>query len=303
VKSLGFSSLGLPLFGADARPVDTVLDTLFADGLYDLLELHLAEPLPPLGGGGSLLIQREVRATFRAIADGAARRNGRVAFGVGGRFVLGPTKHEPSLIAPDADGRALRIRLLREALDVASELESPFLVFLGGPSRDALSPGKYDGEEWKRFEDGIAALLPHAEARGVVLAPEAHSRHVFANATDARRLRSAFGSKMLGLTADVVHLSITESAPLGAVLESLASFATHVQLDNLTVESRRPGADIVHVLLDESGAVDIPDALGALARAGYASAVSVEFLRADAPEVDALAYARRIGVWLRARSG
>jgi sugar phosphate isomerase/epimerase len=303
VTTLGFSSLGLPIFGEDAKPVDTVLDALFEDGRYDLLELHLEAPLPPRVGRDAPLIGDDTRSAFRTIAKGASRRSGRVGFGVGGRFVLGPTKHEPSLVCADVEGRALRIRLLREALDLASDLESPFLVFLGGPSPDALAPGKHSREAWKLFEDGIATLLPHAEARGVVLAPEAHSRHVFATADDARRLKSAFSSKMLGLTADVVHLAITETAPLATVLEGLAPIATHVQLDNLTTASCRPGAPIVHTLLHEPGAVDVGGALAALSRGGYRGAVSVEFLRADAPEVDALTYCREIGAWLRSRLG
>jgi sugar phosphate isomerase/epimerase len=303
VRRLGFSSLGLPLFGGDARPVDTVLDALFDGGLYDLLELHLEAPLPSRSDPDASVIDAGTRKAFGAIAKGAARRGGRVGIGVGGRFVLGATKHEPSLVCDDAEGRALRLRLLREALDLASDLESPFLVFLGGPSPDALVPGKHAREAWKRFEEGIATLLPHAEARGVVLAPEAHSRHIFATADDARRLRSVHASKMVGFTADVVHLSITETSPLSTVLESLAPLATHVQLDNLTPASCGPGAAIVHTLLHEPGAVDIDGALAALSRGGYEGVVSVEFLRADAPDVDPLHYCREIGGWLRSKMG
>ena len=297
-RELGFSSLGLPFFGADALPQGRILDALFGDRLYDLLELHISQRLDESVGA---VIPAEVRRAFREIAEGAAERGGRVVLGVGGRFLLGPKKHEPSLIDPLPEGRAARLRLLRESIDLAADIGARVLVFLGGPSDEALLPGKHQGEAWKRFEDGIGSLVAHAEARDVVLAPEAHSKHIFATVNDVRRLKATFPSKSVGFTADVVHQSIAEDEPLDRVLQELAPLATHVQLDNVTRETCVRGAEIVHTLVHEPGAVDFPSALRALyERGGYRGPVSVEFLREDFAGIDALAYCRDVGAWLRA---
>ncbi len=297
---IGFSSLGLPLFGKDAEPRERVLDALFADGLYDLLELHLSQRLvTDQGWSRQVLIPAELRRTFRDIASDVQRRGGRVIFGLGGRYLLDAEKHTPSLIDARPEARAARIRLLREAIELASEIGSRALIFLGGPSAEALASNKHQGDAWKAFEEAIGALLPHAEANNVVLAPEGHSKHIFATVRDLRRLRETFPSPHLGFTADVVHQSITEEQPLDRVLHEVATFATHVQLDNVTRESCRPGVPIVHTKLDESGAIDIPRALRSLRGGGYGGALSVEFLREDFPGVDALAYCRDIGAWLR----
>ena len=190
--TLGCSSLALPLFGPGARAAEEVLDAAFAEGPYQVLELHLSEPLgaPEAGRVIPLAMRRQVEA----VARGARERGAGVLLGLGGRFLLGPTKHEPSLIHPDAEGRRLRLRLLQEALALAEELGVDRLVFLSGPSPLAAAPDKHATPAWRWLEEGLEALLAQAEARRITLSPEAHSLHLLADVEDVRRLQARLPS-------------------------------------------------------------------------------------------------------------
>lgn len=301
--TLGCSSLGLPLMGPGALPPDEVLDAVFAQGGYELLELHLTEPLASPGPGSRVLC-RDVTCAVERIANGVRARGGAVLLGLGGRHLLGPCRHEPSLISPDSAGRERRRRLIEEGLALAADIGAGALIFLGGPSPLAADLRKHQAREWRWLEEGIEQLLGQAEARRVVLAPEAHSRHLFADVADLRRLKERFPSPFLGFTADTVHQSITEPRPLREVYRELGPWITHVQLDNTSTSPSERGGALRHVLLDSAeGRVDLAGAVAGLGEGGYAGALCLEFLRDDFPEVDPVAYCVRIGGWLRARLG
>ncbi len=297
--ALGCSSLALPLFGPGARPAEAVLDAAFAAGPYDVLELHLSEALGPSVAGR--VIPPAVVQQVEAIARGAMARGAKVLLGLGGRFLLGPTKHEPSLIHPDPEGRGLRRRLIEEAIDLSADLGMERLVFLSGPSPLAAAPDKHASAQWRWFEEGVEQLLARAEARRVVLSPEAHSLHLLADVADVRRLHERLPSPFLGFTADTVHQTLTEARPLDEVYRELSPRISHVQLDNTSTSREERGSPIRHTPVDGEGQVDLVGALAGLYEGGYRGTVSVEFLRVDFPEVDALDYCLRVGRWLRDR--
>ncbi|HEX8825868.1 MAG TPA: sugar phosphate isomerase/epimerase [Archangium sp.] len=297
--ALGCSSLALPLFGPGARPAEEILDAAFAAGPYDVLELHLSESLGTPEGGR--VIPRSIVQQIEAIARGAMGRGAKVLLGLGGRFLLGPTKHEPSLIHPDPEGRGLRRRLIEEAISLSADLGMERLVFLSGPSPLAAAADKHSSPEWHWLEEGMERLLVQAEARGVVLSPEAHSLHLLADVADVQRLHARFPSPFLGFTADTVHQTLTEARPLDVVYRELSPRISHVQLDNTSTPRAERGRPIRHTPVDGEGEVDLVGALAGLYEGGYRGTVSVEFLRVDFPDVDALAYCLRVGQWLRDR--
>src|SRR5690349_23010918 len=89
---LGYSSLGLPLWCARDRERESLLEAVFGDYGYKLLELHI-ESTTYSPAIGSRVLDDIACATLRSIAAGVSKRGGRLALGLGARYLLGPTKH------------------------------------------------------------------------------------------------------------------------------------------------------------------------------------------------------------------
>jgi sugar phosphate isomerase/epimerase len=295
---LGYSSLGLPLWGAWEAERESVLDAVLGDYGYDLLELHI-ETTTHSRAPGTPVLDDAALEMLRAIAAGVRKRRGRLVLGLGARFLLGPTKHEPSLIHRDPAARALRLRVLEEAVDVAADLDARALIFLSGTGLTTTSQPKWVGPEWARLESGIERLLVRAEARRVVLAPEAHSAHLFSTIADVLHLQHRFPSPYLGFTADTAHQTVTEGQPLRDLYRQVPARITHLQLDNVRSLPAKTGMSLEKKPLDLPGLVDVAGAISGLLERGYSGAISVEFLRHDYRDVDPLAYCERIARWLK----
>jgi len=290
---LGWSTLGLPPL-RDDNDIARALAVVTESG-FNTLEVHINEPLAL---GGPRLLDDSLRRRLTAIVQEMRRRGGSCLLGLGGRHLLSSEKHQPTLFAPEASERALRLKLVSETVELAGELGVDAVIFLSGPSGQALATGKHGTDEWARFVESMAALVRAAERAGVVLAPEAHSRHLFAGLADLAALRAALPSPAIGFTGDTVHQTLVEGEPLERLYARAAPALTHIQLDNLAAVPAA-GAAIAHAPITASGAVDLAAAIRGLRAGGYSRAIGVEFLAVDHPTVDPLAYCREAGAWLR----
>ncbi len=291
---LGWSTLGLPPL-RDDEDISRALAVVTESG-FNTLEVHLNETLAL---DGPQLINDPLRRRLTAIVHEMRRRGGTCLLGLGGRHLLSNEKHQPTLFAPDVGARALRLKLVSETIALAGELGVDAVIFLSGPSPRALAADKHGSDDWARFVESMAALARVAERAGVTLAPEAHSRHLFAGLADLAALRAALPSPALGLTGDTVHQTIVEGEPLDTLYARAAPALTHIQLDNLAAVPAA-GAAIAHAPITVAGAVDLAAAIRGLRAGGYSRAIGVEFLAVDHPKVDPLTYCREAGAWLRA---
>ena len=95
----------------------------------------------------------------------------------------------------------------RKAIDEAEALGAPLIVLVCG-----AMPGQSLSESRKQIRDGIAAVLPYAEAAGVKLAIEplhpmyADSRSAINTLCQANNLAEELNSPWLGIALDVYHL-------------------------------------------------------------------------------------------------
>jgi sugar phosphate isomerase/epimerase len=103
--------------------------------------------------------------------------------------------------------RQSRIDDNRRAVDEAAEIGAPVLVLVSGPPFDRdIDLAR------QQVEDGIRALLPYAEERGVRLAIEplhpmfAGDRSVVVTLGQANALASRLGSASVGVAVDVYHV-------------------------------------------------------------------------------------------------
>lgn len=107
----------------------------------------------------------------------------------------------------DAVGRQAALDDNRRAIDEAAELGAPHVVLVCG-----AAPGQPLTESRKQIRDGIAAVLPHAEAAGVKLAIEplhpmyADNRSAINTLGQANDMAEALNSPSVGVAVDVYHL-------------------------------------------------------------------------------------------------
>ncbi len=107
----------------------------------------------------------------------------------------------------EAAGRQLALDDNRRAVDEAAALGAPHVVLVCG-----AVPGQPLAESRKQIRDGIAAVLPHAEAAGVKLAIEplhpmyADSRSAVNTLAQANDLAEDLASPWVGVAVDVYHL-------------------------------------------------------------------------------------------------
>lgn len=110
--------------------------------------------------------------------------------------------------AREAAGRQNAIDDNKLCIDQAQALGAPLIVLVCG-----AVPGQSLAESRKQITDGIAAVLPHAEAAGVKLAIEplhpmyADDRSAVNTMRQAHEICDALGSPAsLGIAADVYHI-------------------------------------------------------------------------------------------------
>ena len=205
----------------------------------------------------------------------------------GARFLMDPRrKHEPTLITPDAGGRARRLEFLKRAVDVCATCQGEAVSFWAGVPR----PGVTDEAAWSWLVEGVGRLADHAASMGVVLAVEPEPG-MLVETVDAWRQLQAKVDAPLRLALDVGHLMVTqERTPAEAVREFAPVLGT------VALEDMKRGVH-EHLPFGE-GDVDVPSVLRELTRVGYERLVCVELSR-DAHRAHELVPGAL--EWLRAR--
>jgi len=185
----------------------------------------------------------------------------------GARFLLDPrAKHEPTLLTPQAEGRARRVAFLQRAIDIGAILGAEAVSFWAGVPQPGVDRGEAGG--W--LLDGVAQVLDYARRRGVIAALEPEPGMLVETLDDWALLREHLPDLTLAL--DLGHCLVTqEREPAAAVHE----FAPH--LGTVAIEDMRRG-DHTHLPFGE-GDMDIPACLGALEAVEFAGLVCVELSR------------------------
>lgn len=109
--------------------------------------------------------------------------------------------------ALDESARLEAIDENKRIIDEAAELGAPLIVLVCG-----ATPGQSLFESRAQITDGLAALMPHAEAAGVKLGIEplhpmyADSRSAVSTMAQSNAICDKVGHPMLGITVDVFHV-------------------------------------------------------------------------------------------------
>ncbi len=213
-------------------------------------------------------------AQLAQIAEVLKTRHLRCVVETGARYLLDPRhKHEPTLLSPNADGRARRIDFLRRSIDIAARLNADCVSLWSGAVRD----GAGRREAFSRLVGGLSAVLAEARDREVILAFEPEPGMLIDTLDSYDHLLSALAAQDvdasgLKLTIDVGHLQCQGELPIA---EKIERYRNH--LANVHIEDMRAGVH-EHLMFGD-GEIDFPLVVAALANIRYDGLVSVELSR------------------------
>lgn len=195
----------------------------------------------------------------------------------GARFLLDPRhKHEPTLVSPTAEQRAIRVDFLKRCIDIASTIGAQAVSFWAGIVRDMASRE----EAYERLTAGIREVLQYAQVRNVRLAFEPEPGMLVQTFQDYRELLTHVDGPGFGLCVDIGHVHCLESRPIAEYLTEW-----HDRIYTIHIEDM---ARAVHDHLRfGQGTIDFPPVLQALQDLNYQGGVNVELSRHShmAPEV------------------
>lgn len=242
--------------------------SLIADSGYDgialTLDHHVLDPMRPGWEGRTEILAHTL----------SQRRLG-VVIESGARFVLDPRdRHQPTLVSPTEDGRALRLAYLKRCLDIGAMLGAEVMSFWAG----ARKPGVPLETAHRWLDDGVEQVLAHAERVGVpaALEPEPEIEVVVHTVDEYAALQARFPS--LELALDLGHVMVTqERVPEASILE----FAPHI--GSISLEDMKRG--VHHHLAFGDGDMNIVGCLDALEQIDFRRLVCVE-LSADSGRAD-----------------
>lgn len=192
----------------------------------------------------------------------------------GARYLLDPrTKHEPTLVSPDADLRGSRSFFYEQAIDVAAEVGAVAVSIWSGVVHD----GALAGEAWDRLISSLIPVLRRAEQAGMPLAFEPEPGMLVATLADYRELKARLSDAgapidPLRLTIDIGHLHCQGETPLADEIIRHAD-----DLANVHIEDMRAGVH-EHLMFGE-GEIDFEPVFDALREIRYTGPLCVELSR------------------------
>ncbi len=191
-------------------------------------------------------------------------------------------------VSADHRKREASLKLNRKRIEQAKEIGAEMIVIVAG-----AEPGVPLAEARTQVAEGLAAIIPDADAAGVKLAIEplhpmyAADRCCINRLADARTLCRELASPILGVAVDVYHTwwDPDLESEIAALGDDGRLFAFHV-CDWKT--------DTKHLLLDRGlmgdGVIDLRGFRGMMERAGFGGMIEVEVFNEDYWAMDQDAY-------------
>ncbi|MGB3801542.1 MAG: sugar phosphate isomerase/epimerase family protein [Lewinella sp.] len=189
----------------------------------------------------------------------------------GARFLLDPAnKHDPTLLHPEAEGRARRVAFLKRAVEIGAILQAETVSCWAG-----IKPMSVTTDEARKYlVEGLRDVLEFARERRVVLSLEPEPGMLIETNADYDFVRDALPEfrEELKLALDLGHVWVTgESEPATAVQK----YAD--QLGTVSIEGMNRGVHF-HLPLHE-GDMEISPLVRALQSVRFEGLVCVELSR------------------------
>ena len=198
----------------------------------------------------------------RELAD-IMRSEGLAFVGLHWLMVSPPGLH---VTTADAELRQRSWRHIREMIDLCADLGPGGVMVFGSPKQRSTTPGTSRDEAMRRYRDGLAAVAPHAEQRGVTILVEAlplNQSDVVNTLEEAVAIVRSVGSPVVETMFDT-HNAVDEREPHAALVERYWPHIRHIHVNE--TDGRHPG----------TGDYDFKPLFDVLERRCYGGWVSLE---------------------------
>ncbi len=195
----------------------------------------------------------------------------------GARFLLDPRrKHEPTLVSPARDARAVRVDFLCRAIDIASELGSDCVSFWSGVVHDGASRAA----AMERLLESILPVVEYARQRQVTIGFEPEPGMLIDTMARFDELQANVAASHFQLTLDLGHLHCQREVPVADFIRRYGQ-----QIVNTHLEDMKAGVH-EHLMFGE-GEMEFREPLAALAEVHYRGGLHVELSRHSHDAVNA----------------
>jgi sugar phosphate isomerase/epimerase len=201
-------------------------------------------------------------------------------------FAIGDT-YLPSWIEPDKSRRDIRVRHTLESLHVARALGCHNISIPPGGPLNGMAPE----EAMALFHEGLAQVIPTAEALGVKLLVEPEPDLMIENTSEFLEFIKGVHSPAVGINFDIGHFYCAGEDPARAFY-TLSKWVGHVHIEDIASDRTH------HHLVPGRGVIDFASVFEMMAGLGYDGDISLElYTYKDAPDAagnDSLKYLRPV---------
>ena len=196
----------------------------------------------------------------------------------GARYLLNPRlKHDPTLMDPDPERRAVRTDFLHRAIDLAADLGADAVSLWSGCSPVAIA----DSPGLDRLAANLKPLLDHAERARIPFAFEPEPGMFIDTLEKFSRLDERIRHPLFQLTIDLGHVHCLNEGNIPALLEMWAPRIANIHIEDM-VQGRHE-----HLMFGE-GTMDFPSIFSSLHKIAYNGGIHVELSRHSHMGVEAV---------------
>ncbi|MCL2481986.1 MAG: sugar phosphate isomerase/epimerase [Propionibacteriaceae bacterium] len=177
-----------------------------------------------------------------------------------------------NLLSPSSDFRQLSIAHMICEIELAADIEAPFVVAIPG-RRHALSPAPHEACQWW-LEEALTRLLRRAEPLGVKIALETSPYGYMGRGTDLLEVTDKFDHPNLGIAYDCANTLVNEDPD-----EGIRAVAARLLLVHMSDTWRDKWAHTS----PGRGEVDFGSYADALRTIGYAAPTIYELVDLEPP--------------------
>ncbi len=264
---LGYNTNGM----AHHRLLDAI--EFLADEGYESVAITLdAGALDPYSESSEL--DREAGE----IRDALDRRGMARVVETGARYLLNPRlKHDPTLMDPSPDRRAIRIDFLRRSIDLAVAIGAEAVSFWSGKVPDAVD----EDAGLCRLVEALRPVLDHAAYAGMPIAFEPEPGMFIDTLARFRRLDERVQHPLFNLTIDLGHVHCSAEGDIPGLIRRWGPRIRNLHIEDMVVGVHE------HLMFGE-GTMDFPPIFEALHSIGYGGGVHVELSRQSHMAVEAV---------------
>lgn len=253
-------SLAYNANGLRSQTIENAITMVAANG-YKCIELSLhRNHIHPLD-----YTEEQIDRIKNALADNHVQP---VCLATGAQDLLSDDPYEPSLIAPEKEGRVQRIELIKASINIARKIGISIVNIASGFLREEVE----QDDAYNYLVEGIKECLEYA-ADDIILAIEPEPGMYIQTSSDAKKLVEDIGNSNFRINLDIGHVECCET-DIYESIKNVIDLTAHIHIEDIKNKIH------FHEIPGE-GNLDFYKILELLKRSNYNGAISVELYHHD----------------------